>query len=256
MKNKKIISLVIVALIGALVITALIINKTKAKGDYIESSNENVNETQKNDEENEINTEIENHNLNDNTTKVIENIASNEENSNTTKNNIVNETKSSSNIKNKQQNDISHKTNTNSRTNCSTTTTQATTTNKNNGQAIAVNSNNQNINKIDLSKYSYYEKGSDGSYKGFIEDKGEINKIKNLIDSAIKNFGYKNVKTVVDSSLAKSGARYFTANKTNVDNLVYDSDGFGIYYYAVKEYIISKDGTESYFQTRSYIKVK
>lgn len=255
MKNKKIINLVIVALIGALVITALIINKTKAKGDYIESSNENVNETQKDDGENEINTEIENHDLKDNTAKVIENIASNEEISNTTKNNIVNETQSSSNIKNKQQNDISYKTNTNSRTNCSTTT-QTTTTNKNNGQAIAVNSNNQNINKIDLSKYSYYEKGSDGSYKGFIEDKGEINKLKNLIDSAIKNFGYKNVKIVVDSSLAKSGARYFTANKTNVDNLVYDSDGFGIYYYAVKEYIISKDGTESYFQTRSYIKVK
>ena len=83
-----------------------------------------------------------------------------------------------------------------------------------------------------------------------------MNKLKNLIDSSISNFGYKNVKIVEDSSLAKSGVRYFTANKTNVDNLVYDSDGFGIYYYAVKEYIISKDGTESYFQTRSYIKVK
>ena len=50
MKNKKIISLVIVALIGALVITALIINQTKAKEDNIVSINEDVNETQNTNE--------------------------------------------------------------------------------------------------------------------------------------------------------------------------------------------------------------
>ncbi len=50
MKNKKIISLVIVALIGALVITALIINKTKAKEDSIVSINEDVNEIQNTNE--------------------------------------------------------------------------------------------------------------------------------------------------------------------------------------------------------------
>lgn len=50
MKNKKIISLVIVALIGALVITALIINKTKLKKGNIASINENVNEIQSTNE--------------------------------------------------------------------------------------------------------------------------------------------------------------------------------------------------------------
>lgn len=50
MKNKKIISLVIVALIGALVITALIINKTKVKEDNIVSANEDVNEIQNTNE--------------------------------------------------------------------------------------------------------------------------------------------------------------------------------------------------------------
>lgn len=50
MKNKKIISLVIVTLIGALVITALIINKTKLKKGNIASINENVNEIQSTNE--------------------------------------------------------------------------------------------------------------------------------------------------------------------------------------------------------------
>ena len=83
-----------------------------------------------------------------------------------------------------------------------------------------------------------------------------MSKLKTLIDTAINEFGYTNVKIVQDSSLPKIGLRSFTANKTNVENLVYDSDGFTICYYAVKEYHISSDGTETLFQTRSYIKVK
>ncbi|MBE5805171.1 MAG: hypothetical protein E7313_00355 [Clostridiales bacterium] len=110
--------------------------------------------------------------------------------------------------------------------------------------------------KIDLSKYDYYENSLNGSYKGFIRDDAEISKLKSLIDTAINEFGYTNVKIVQDNSLPKSGLRSFTANKTNVENLVYDSDGFTICYYAVKEYHISSDGTETLFQTRSYIKVK
>lgn len=110
--------------------------------------------------------------------------------------------------------------------------------------------------KIDLSKYDYYENSLNGSYKGFIRDDAEMSKLKSLIDTCIKEFGYTNVKIVQDSSLAQSGARSFTANKTNVENAVYDSDGFTICYYAVKEYHISSDGTESLFQTRSYIKVR
>ena len=59
-----------------------------------------------------------------------------------------------------------------------------------------------------------------------------------------------------NSSLPRSGLRCFTANKTNVENAVYDSEGFTICYYAVKEYHIAADGTETLFQTRSYIKIK
>ena len=135
-----------------------------------------------------------------------------------------------------------------------TTTTQTVTNNKNTSQTTTVNQSNQN--KVDLSKYSFYEKLVDGSYKGFIPDQAEMNKLKSLINTSIKNFGYKNTKVVLDSSLAKNGVRYFTANKTNVDNIVYNSEGFTLCYYAVKEYLISADGTEKYFQTRSYLKVK
>ena len=110
--------------------------------------------------------------------------------------------------------------------------------------------------KIDLSKYDYYEESQNGSYKGFIKDNQEMNKLKSLIDTCIGEFGYKNVKVMQDSSLPRSGLRSFTANKTNVENAVYDSEGFTICYYAVKEYHIAADGTETLFQTISYIKVK
>ena len=135
-----------------------------------------------------------------------------------------------------------------------TTTTQTVTKNKNTSQTTTVNQSNQN--KVNLSKYSFYEKLTDGSYKGFIPDQAEMNKLKSLINNSIKNFGYKNTKVVLDSSLAKNGTRYFTANKTNVDNIVYNSEGFTLCYYAVKEYLISTNGTEKFFQTRSYLKVK
>lgn len=123
------------------------------------------------------------------------------------------------------------------------------------------NNNNNIVEKeeekhIDLSKYDYYEEGLNGTYKGFKADSESLNILKNLIDECIKEFGYTNVKVIEDSSLTKSGIFYFTANKTNVQNAVYLSDGFTIYYYAVKEYAISGDGTERFFQTRSYIKVK
>lgn len=114
----------------------------------------------------------------------------------------------------------------------------------------------QETKKINLSKYDYYENSLNGTYKGFIRDDAEMGKLKSLIDTCISEFGYTNVKIVQDSFLARSGLRSFTANKTNVENAVYNSDGFTICYYAVKEYHISSDGTETLFQTRSYIKVK
>lgn len=146
----------------------------------------------------------------------------------------------------------------------STTTTVPTTQNEQKAPEQAVEQEpakpveepKEETKKIDLSKYDYYENSLNGSYKGFIKDDAEMSKLKSLIDTAINEFGYTNVKIVQDSSLPKSGLRSFTANKINVENLVYDSDGFTICYYAVKEYHISSDGTETFFQTRSYIKVK
>lgn len=126
-----------------------------------------------------------------------------------------------------------------------------------------IQSNNSEIKKeetkkIDLSKYDYYENGANGTYKGFIKDTEEIENLKSLINSCIEENGYQDVKVedTSDSSLARSNLRYFTANKTNVNNAINDCDGFTISYYAVKEYHISSNGTETLFQTRSYIKVK
>ena len=123
-------------------------------------------------------------------------------------------------------------------------------------KTVPVEDSKVETKKIDLSKYDYYEESINGSYKGFIKDTAEMSKLKSLIDNAICEFGYTNVKVVQDSSIAQSGLRSFTANKTNVENAVYNSNGFTISYYAVKEYHISSDGTKSLFQSRSYIKVK
>lgn len=123
-------------------------------------------------------------------------------------------------------------------------------------KTVPVEDSKVETKKIDLSKYDYYEESINGSYKGFIKDTAEMSKLKSLIDNAICEFGYTNVKVVQDSSIAQSGLRSFTANKTNVENAVYNSNGFTICYYAVKEYHISSDGTKSLFQSRSYIKVK
>ena len=49
--------------------------------------------------------------------------------------------------------------------------------------------------------------------------------------------------------------RFFTANKTNVQNIVYNSDGFTLHYYAETEYTLTPDGRESIFQIRSYMSV-
>ena len=144
----------------------------------------------------------------------------------------------------------------NTKENSNSNTTIETQKKESNSPNTSATASNQNTNKINLSKYSYYEKGANGTYKGFMEDTSEINTLRTLIDNAVKKFGYKNVTVKQDSSLARNGTRYFTANSVNVENEVYDSEGFTICYYAVKEYLISSDGTEKFFQNRSYIKVK
>lgn len=108
--------------------------------------------------------------------------------------------------------------------------------------------------KIDLSKYDRYENASDGGYKAYKKSDSEISKLKGLIESCIKEFGYTNVKLVQSSSIINT-AHYFTANKTNVSNKVYNSEDFTIYYYAETEYHITSSGEESVFQNRSYIEI-
>ena len=170
-----------------------------------------------------------------------------QENKKTDKSNQVQITKEQSNGQNQSSTVI-------------TNTKETTNNNKSNTQTTALNNQNQNTNtnkSVDLSKYSYYEKTTNGGYKAFIVDRTEINKLRGLIDNVINSFGYKNIKIVEDSSLSRDGTTmYFTANKTNVENAVYDSEGFTIHYYALKEYSVSSNGTEKYFQTRAYIKVK
>lgn len=111
------------------------------------------------------------------------------------------------------------------------------------------------IKKVDLSKYSRYENALNGGYKAYMKSDSEMNKLKGLIDNCIKEFGYTNVKVVPSSSIIGS-TQSFTANKTNVENKVFNSEDFTIYYYAEAEYHITAEGTESIFQNRSYIKVQ
>ena len=146
--------------------------------------------------------------------------------------------------KNNESNETSKKT---------TDTKQPEQDNKSINQSIK---ENQNTKKIDLSKYIYYERQPDGSYKGYTEDETELYNLKVLVDDVIEKLGYKNVKIKPDSSLVKDRESYFTANRINVETAIYDCEKFNIYYYAAKEYLISPNGTEKYFQTRSYIKVK
>ena len=111
----------------------------------------------------------------------------------------------------------------------------------------------QNI--VDLSKYSRYESALNGGYKAYMKSDSEMSKLRNLIDTCIKEFGYTNVKVVPSSSIVGS-TQSFTANKTNVENKVYNSEYFTIYYYAEAEYHITANGDETIFQYRSYIKVQ
>lgn len=131
------------------------------------------------------------------------------------------------------------------------TTTAATEQTKTN-----VEEKKEEAKKIDLSKYDYYEESLNGTYKAFIKDSQDMAVLRSLIDECITEFGYTDVKVEQDKTLPKSGTSYFTTNKNNVENLVYDTEGFTIYYYSVKEYHISADGTATFFQTRSYIKVR
>lgn len=107
--------------------------------------------------------------------------------------------------------------------------------------------------QLDFSKYDRYYSALNGGYTCFKKNSQEMTKLRGLLESAIQEFGYTNIKLVEDSSLA--GGRYFTANKTNAQNAVYNAEDCAIHYYAETEYTLSKDGKESVFQIRSYTKL-
>lgn len=115
------------------------------------------------------------------------------------------------------------------------------------------NINIQETTQLDFSKYDRYYPALNGGYTCFKKNTEEIAKLKGLIEDAIEEFGYTNVKIVEDSSIISD--RYFTANKTNVQNLVYNTEYCTIHYYAETEYTLSKDGVEKVFQLRSYAKL-
>lgn len=108
--------------------------------------------------------------------------------------------------------------------------------------------------QLDLSKYDRYVKALNGGYQCFKKSETEIKRLRDLINTTINEFGYTNVLVIEDSSIINS--RYFTANKTNVENLVYNSEDFAIHYYAETEYTVSATGEEHIIQTRSYITVE
>lgn len=113
----------------------------------------------------------------------------------------------------------------------------------------------EEIKKVDLSKYSRYESALNGGYKAYMRSDSEMKTLKKLIDTCIIEFGYTNVKVVENSDIVGS-TQAFTANKTNVENKVYNSEDFTIYYYAEAEYHITANGDETIFQYRSYIKIQ
>ena len=107
--------------------------------------------------------------------------------------------------------------------------------------------------QLDFSKYDRHYPALNGGYKCFKKNPEEIAKLKSLLEDAIREFGYENIKLVEDSSIVSD--RYFTANKTNAQNVVYNADGFTIHYYAETEYGLTADGNEFVFQLRSYTKI-
>lgn len=269
MNKKKIcIGMIIVLVIFDIICFSIFLVNKKQK-QVSENSEEFIYEEDLSDEEllDNIYNEVETEEINTETTDEKSEI---EESSMENKIETSTDTTVKENSKTNETNTNTTKTQSNSSTKTETGGANTKVTNQNTKeenisitQQETMQSNNSEIKteetkKIDLSKYDYYENGLNGTYKGFIKDTEEIENLKSLIEACIKENGYKNVKVEdkEDSSLSKSNLRYFTANMTNVNSSINDCDGFTISYYAVKEYHISANGTETFFQTRSYIKVK
>lgn len=107
--------------------------------------------------------------------------------------------------------------------------------------------------KLDFSKYDRYYPALNGGYTCFNKSIEGIANLRTLIENITQEFGYTNVNIVEDNTIIKNN--YFTANRTNVQNMVYGTDGFTIRYYAETEYTLSETGVETVFQIRSYIQI-
>lgn len=255
--KKKILIISIITII-LLTISVIIYKTTQMKVANTITKNDITTEEKLEKETEENNLETNEENLEDTEDKNIE--ITNEKESTETKEEtaiqIAQETK-------EKDSQMATKQSTNEKTKVEQPKTNKQDNAKNNIQQTPINTKEETkapepkkeVKKIDLSKYSHYENALNGGYKAYVKSDSEMNKLKGLIDTCIKEFGYTNVKVIPSSSIVGS-TQSFTANKTNVENKVFNSEDFTIYYYAEAEYHITAEGTESIFQYRSYIKVQ
>ena len=244
--KRKILIISILTIILIIIISVIVYIQVQSKTKEVATLDNNISteeETEETKDENLVTNE-----------EVLENTEDNNEE--ITNENEVIETKEESNTK------VTNK-NTNEKTNVETpkTNNQSSTSSGNNKPQETTEEETkqeepvEEVKKVDLSKYSRYESALNGGYKAYMKSDSEMTKLRNLIDTCIKEFGYTNVKVVPSSSIVGS-TQSFTANKTNVENKVYNSEYFTIYYYAEAEYHITANGDETIFQYRSYIKVQ
>ncbi len=255
--KKKILIISILTIILIIIISVIIYIQVQDKTNEVLATNSNISTEENNEETKDENTITDEENI-ENTEENNEEITNEEQNIETkdesTTTQVTQETKE---ISSKQTTTES----TNEKTNVGTQKTNTETSVSNNTQQTQASTSNESENQgtttkiIDLTKYDRYEEALNGGYKAYIKSDSEMNKLKGLIDACIQEFGYTNVKVIQSSSIVGS-TQSFTANKTNVENKVYNSEGFTIYYYAEAEYHITADGTETIFQYRSYIKVQ
>lgn len=255
--KRKILIISILTVILIIIISVIVYIQVQNKTKEVATLDNNISteeETEETKDENLVTNEEVLENTEDNNEEITNENEVIETKEETTQ--VAQETKEESNTK------VTNK-NTNEKTNVETpkTNNQSSTSSGNNKPQETISEEPkqeepvEEIKKVDLSKYSRYESALNGGYKAYMKSDSEMSKLRNLIDTCIKEFGYTNVKVVPSSSIVGS-TQSFTANKTNVENKVYNSEYFTIYYYAEAEYHITANGDETIFQYRSYIKVQ
>ena len=256
--KRKILIISILTIILIIIISVIVYIQFQNKTNEVATIDTNINTEEKINEETNDENLVTNEEVLENTEDNNEEITNEKETIETKEETtqVAQETKEESNPK------VTNK-NTNEKTNVETqkTNNQSSTSSGNNKPQEPTKEEPkqeepvEEVKKVDLSKYSRYESALNGGYKAYMKSDSEMTKLRNLIDTCIKEFGYTNVKVVPSSSIVGS-TQSFTANKTNVENKVYNSEYFTIYYYAEAEYHITANGDETIFQYRSYIKVQ